>query len=221
MRNATRVTASTFGALAAMAGLEHGVGEVLQGNIAPPGSVFESWAGSELFRILSGEPALTIIPNLLVSGILTILLSLIFLAWALLFVERKHGGLVLIGLSLVLLLVGGGFGPPLLGIIVGLTATRIYAPLRWWRARLGGGSRRLLASLWRWSLGGALIAWLYLFPGSILLGAFTGVSEDGLAISVAIAILAAFTLLLLTIITGFAHDIQQQEGVRWGPAISS
>ena len=221
MRNATRITVSTFGLLAAVAGLEHGIGEVLQGNVAPPGLVFESWAGSELFRILSGEPALTIIPNLLVSGILTILFSLIFLAWALLFVERKHGGLVLIGLSLVLLLVGGGFGPPLLGIIIGLTAARIHAPLRWWRARLGARSRRFLASLWPWSFAGALIAWLYLFPGSILLGAFGRVSDEGLAISVAIAILAAFTLLLLTIVSGFAYDIQQQDGVRWTPAMSS
>jgi hypothetical protein len=207
--------------LAGVAGLEHGVGEVLQGNVAPPGLIFESWAGSELFRILSGEPALTIIPNLLVSGILTILLSLIFLTWALLFVERKHGGLVLIGLSFVLLFVGGGFGPPLLGIIVGLTATRIHAPLRWWRARLGTRSRGFLAWLWLWSFGGALVAWLYLFPGSILLGAFAGVSDEGLAISVAIAILAAFTLLLLTIVSGFAYDIQQQDGVHWRPAISS
>lgn len=37
MNNSTRVVASTFGALAALAGVEHGIGEVLQGNVAPAG----------------------------------------------------------------------------------------------------------------------------------------------------------------------------------------
>ena len=37
MRNATKVTVSTFGALAGLAGLEHGIGETLQGNRAPDG----------------------------------------------------------------------------------------------------------------------------------------------------------------------------------------
>ena len=69
MKNATRVTVSTFGVLAGIAGIEHGIGELLQGNVAPNGLVIESWAGSELFRILAGEPAMTLIPNLLASGI--------------------------------------------------------------------------------------------------------------------------------------------------------
>ncbi len=152
MRNATRVTVSTFGALAGLAGIEHGVGEVLQGNVAPDGVMILSWPDSELFHILAGEPAMTIVPNLLATGILAILVSLIFLAWATMFVQREHGGPVLILLFVVMVLVGGGFGPPLLGIIVGIAATRINAPLAWWRAHLTGGSRRLLVNLWSWSL---------------------------------------------------------------------
>jgi hypothetical protein len=77
MRNATRVTVSTFGALAALAGLEHGIGEILQGTIAPDGLMILSWPKSALFRILGGEPAMAIVPNLLVSGFLTVLFSLV------------------------------------------------------------------------------------------------------------------------------------------------
>jgi hypothetical protein len=40
------ITVSTFGALAGLAGIEHGIGEVLQGNIAPEGPVVLSWPGS-------------------------------------------------------------------------------------------------------------------------------------------------------------------------------
>lgn len=34
MKSATRVTVSTFGSIAGLAGIEHGIG-VLQGNVAP------------------------------------------------------------------------------------------------------------------------------------------------------------------------------------------
>ena len=76
MRNATNVTVATFGALAGLAGLEHGIGETLQGNRAPDGIMIVSWPGSAFFRIVAGEPAMTIVPNLLVTGILAILVSL-------------------------------------------------------------------------------------------------------------------------------------------------
>lgn len=77
---------------------------------------------------MAGEPAMTIVPSILVTGILAILFSLIFLVWATMFVQRKNGGLVLILLSIVMLLVGGGFGPPILGIIIGAAGTRINTP---------------------------------------------------------------------------------------------
>lgn len=141
---ATRVTVSTFGVLAGLAGIEHGVGETLQGNAAPDGVMILSWPESETLGILAGEPAMTIVPNLLVTGVLAVLVSLVFLVWATAFVGRKHGGLALILLSAVMLLVGGGFGPPILGTIVGLAATRMTAPVRR-RAYVPGGLRRFLA----------------------------------------------------------------------------
>ena len=107
MNSATRRTVAVFGALAGLAGVEHGVGELLQGNRSPGGLVIQSWPGSALFRILDGEPAMTIVPNLRASGVLAILVSLCLLVWATMFVGRRRGGLVLIALSLVLLLVGG------------------------------------------------------------------------------------------------------------------
>lgn len=106
MRSATRVTVSTFGVLAGLAGIEHGIGEVRQGNVAPEGVTISSWPDSEMFDLLNGEPAMTIVPNLLVTGVLAILVSLIFLVWVTVFVRRKHGGPVAILLSIVMLLVG-------------------------------------------------------------------------------------------------------------------
>jgi len=101
--------------------------------------------------------------------------------------------------------VGGGFGPPLLGTIVGVTGTRISAPLTWWRTHLPVGLKRFLGKLWSWSFAACLIAWLYMFPGSILLDYFLGVGNE---MTTYIAILLAFGSLLLTIVAGLAHDSQ-------------
>ena len=207
MNNATRVTVGVFGAVAALAGIEHGIGEVLQGNVAPGGVVIASWPDSALFRTLNGEPAMTLVPNLLASGILAILASLAFLAWATLFVQKKHGGLVLFSLSIVMLLLGGGFGPPLLGIILAVTASRIHGPLAWWRRHLSVGLQGTLGRIWLPSLVAGLVFWLLLCPGVPILGYFFGVDNPFLVLA---AFLLAMGFLLLTIITGFAHDIQRQ-----------
>jgi hypothetical protein len=207
MRSATRVTISTFGALIGLAGFEHGLGEILQGNVAPQGMLIASWPGSAFFRSLAGEPALTILPNLLLTGLLAILVSLLFLGWAVLFIQRKHGGWVLMGLSILMLLVGGGIFPPILGILMGAVATRINAPLNWWRAPLSVGTARFLGKLWFWSFGACLIAWLCMFPGIAILDYFFGVNSPD---RVYILLACMFGFLFSTIFAGFIYDVQFQ-----------
>ena len=209
MKNATRAFASTFGAIMALAGIEHGIGEVLQGNVAPSGIMFMSWPNSAFFRNVAGEPAMTVIPNLLVTGILAILLSLALLVWATLFVQRKNGGLVMILISIAMLLAGGGIFPPILGILIGVVASRIHSPLTWWRTHLSPGARQFLASLWPWSFAACVIAWLMMFAGPALLGYFFGAARSDLVWAL---LLAAFGTLLSTILTGFARDAQMQPG---------
>lgn len=203
MTNATRLTVVTFGALAGLAGIEHGLGEILQGNVAPEGLVIQSWPRSELFRILGGEPAMTIVPNLLATGILALGASLLFIGWAALRAHKKHGGLGLILVSIVMLLVGAGFGPPLLGLIVGATATRIRQPEAGHPARASTGERRWLGRLWPWFYAAAIAAWLALMPGLPLLAAAGYPITDALVYTV---ILCAFGFLALTIVAALARD---------------
>ncbi len=208
MRNATKVTVSTFGILAGLAGIEHGAGEMLQGSVAPNGLMILSWPESEVFGILAGEPAMTIVPNVLATGILAALVSLVFLLWATMFVERRNGGLVLMLLSVVMLLVGAGFGPPLLGILVGVVGTRISAPLTWWRNHLSPGSRRFLTHLWPWALGASVLAWLSLLPGVVLFDWFVGIDAPDLVVP--LLTFSAFALFFVTVIAAFGHDVQRQ-----------
>jgi hypothetical protein len=209
--SATRVMVSTFGVLVGLAGVEHGVGEALQGNVAPSGIAFLSWPTSKFFSILGGEPAMSVIPNFLVTGIFAVLVSLIFIMWATVFVQRRYGGLALILLSFVLLAVGGGFGPPLIGIIVGVVATRMRSAHGWWRAHLSAGALRFLSSLWPWLFGACLIALLMLFPGLALVGWLFGVDGSNPAVPTLLLsfICAAFGLLPLTAFVGFARDVQR------------
>ena len=170
MRSATQVTVSTFGVMMGLAGIEHGIGEILQGNIAPSGIMFPSWPGSAFFRSVAGEPAMTIVPNLLVTGILAILVSLIYLVWATRFVQRKHGGLVLILLSIVMLLVGGGIFPPDHRHLHRRPRDQDQYAVDQWRTQPAVGLRPFLGKVWPWSFVVCVIGWLSLFPGINILG---------------------------------------------------
>lgn len=214
MRSTLKITIATFGIIAGLAGLEHGIGEILQGNRAPDGIVIASWPDSAFFQILSGEPAMTIIPNLLLSGIVTVIISLLFMMWAILFVQQVHGGLILLLLSLFLLLVGGGFRPPLLGAILSLAAAGMNAQFTWLRAHLAPNAERFVSSMWPWLFAAAFVAWLLVLPGSILLDAFVGINDATLYT----CIFSAFGLLLVTIIAAFVRDLQQRPQLR--PALN-
>jgi hypothetical protein len=203
MRLAVRVSISTFGVLAGVAGIEHGIGEMLQGSTRPEGLVIQSWPGSPAFELLSGEPAMTVIPNLLLSGFLTVLFSLAFMVWSVRFIQHKHGSLGLILLSLILLLVGGGFGPPLLGLILG--SAGLLAGLSGKRTvqMPPSGLSRLMGKAWPWVYGVGLAAWLMLFPGMPLLAYFAGMDNAVLVMGI---ILLAFVSLFLTLWTASARD---------------
>lgn len=211
MKSATRITVSSLGVLAGLSGIEHGLGEVLQGNVATPGLVFQSWPNSALFSILNGEPAMSIVPNMLATGILAMIASAIFLVWATAFIEKRHGGLILALLSIAVLLVGGGFGPFLLGLVLGLTAVRLHAPPPRWCDRVPAGILQPLDRLWPWLYGADMIAWLALFIGWPFAGLLPGLAESDAVVAPLFAtIAAAFGLLLILAAAGYARD----EGIK-------
>ena len=117
-----RIAASALGLFAGIGGASHGPGEILQGNVVPTDFMIEAWPS---LTALGGEPAMTIVPNLIVTGVLTIVFGLLVAAWAGKYVERRLGGLLLILLSIVLLLVGGGIVPPFFGVAGGIVGALI------------------------------------------------------------------------------------------------
>lgn len=158
MRRATRTVASALGAFAGFGGPEHGVFEVMQGHVRPESLIIVSMGPPcDPDQVWHGcEPAMTVVPSFLITGILSIIVGLITMVWAGFFVQRRRGGLVLVGLSIALLLVGGGLFPPLIGIVAGMIGTRIHAPV----ARRTTHLSRFLAALWPWPLV-AFFVWVF------------------------------------------------------------
>lgn len=206
--SAARLVASLFGILAGIGGLTHGVGEVLQGNVRPEGLGINSWTRGPIATNMGGEPGITIVPNLLLTGLLTILVSLLTVVWAARFVHRKNGGRVLMLLSTAMLLVGGGIGPPLLGLLAGLAGTKINAPLSGWRSRLPRNLRRILAASWPLLFLVAAASGFFLVVGSLILVFFFGLNNATLFLNTFYVTLLS---LLVTVLLAPFYDSREDE----------
>jgi hypothetical protein len=208
---ATRAVASTLGVLVGLAGVEHGFFEVLQGNVSPSDVMIEAIGPAQRFWEYGTERALTIIPNFLVTGILAIILGLLVTVWAGAFIDRNYGAWILLLMSIMLWLVGGGFAPIFMSLLAAATATRINKPLKWWRAHLPVKLRGFLAKLWLWSI----ISFVVVFVvdveiaifGYPLLWLFDANTTYSIQSTLAFVMVA---LMPVSIITAFAHDIQKQ-----------
>ena len=207
MNKAVRLTASLLGISAGIAGFEHGYFEVLQGRARPEDLfIFSMGPPCQPDLIWSScEPALTIIPDFFVTGILAIIFGILTVVWSVFFVQRKHGGLILILLSIALLLFGGGLVPPIIGAIAGLAGTRINKPLTWWRDHAGSLFSRLLDKFYPW----ALIAYLVMVLGQWFVGYFF---NDFLMSVMSINVLLFMSFLVLAVFSSFAHDARIRAG---------
>ncbi len=202
MRKATRISATILGLTAGGAGIEHGIFEVMQGNARPEGLMIAS-IGPPCVPEMSWnacEPAMTIIPNFLVTGILAIICGILVVVWSAFYIHKVRGGLVLILLCIPLLLFGGGIFPPVIGVVAGALATRIHKPLNPEGSRLSGGLLQVLAKLWPWSLA-LYVAWVL---GQWVIGHFF---NDWLLANGYVVIVMVLGTLLLTVVTTYAHDL--------------
>ena len=195
--------------LAGLGGMLHGPGEILQGNVAPGGIAFNSWTVEPIATNVGGEPAMSLIPNLLITGVLTMLVSAAVIVWAAAFLGKRHAGAILILLSLVMLLVGGGFAPPLIGIIAGVAGLGINAQAPRWSQNLPVKLRSFLVAAWPWIFGVCVINGVILFGGTLIFGYIIGLNMPQVWV---FCFLLAIPLLILTILTGVVYDHPQMDG---------
>ena len=205
MNKATRITTVFVGIYAGSLGMAHGFFTVRHGSGSPESLIFNTIGSPCQADAVYHAcfPAMTIIPNLLVSGMLALVMSFAIIICSLFFLPKRRGGPVLILLSTGLLLVGGGFIPAFLGIIAGVTSTRINSPLSWWQQHLSESLQRLLSAIWPWMLA----AYFALVLGQSVMGNFANAFLMRLGMSL---LIMEYVLLLLAIVSAFAHDIQKK-----------
>jgi hypothetical protein len=210
--SASRVVASSIAVIAGgLAGMMHGLFVMQQGSIRPDsivvnaiGPSLRAWPGAALH-------ALTLIPNLFVTGILAMTDGLIVAIWAGAFIERKYGCRILLLLSVILFLVGGGFGPIPIALFACAAVTRLNKPLSWWCTHLPGRVQNILVRLWPWGL----ITYLLVFVFAIEIAIFgiPFLSLFGAEITYTILLSASYVLdaiLVVAILSAFTRDVQRQ-----------
>ncbi len=108
---------------AAYLGGMHGYYEITNGHKDPGGILFDAISGNSLatyFNGWPGWPAMSIIPDLLITGIVVLVFDGILLVWFIVFINRKKWGIILLCLSVLLCVCGGGFMPPFYAIMAGI-----------------------------------------------------------------------------------------------------
>ncbi len=195
-----RLVVIAFAALCGATGVMAGCFEISQGNIGTDGFVITT---IDPEHSLAGELtyfAVTVIPNMVLTGIASIVVSLIAFTWAVLFVHRRHGPMVLIGLLVAQTLVGGGWILDM-ALITVILATRIGKPLSWWRRHL---SERVRVPLDRLLLPSVVC---YAIISSILIALTVMIVHDSSWWDL-LNLLATvmFVPMVLMILGAFAHD---------------
>jgi hypothetical protein len=207
MNRATRTNVATLGTIFGISGMSHGFFEALQGNIPTDGLFISAIGEAQRMWPHGSEPAFTLIPNFLITGIAAMIVGFIIIVWSLFFVHRKSGPTVFLFLFILLLLVGGGVAQIIFFPFIWLVSTRINKPLTWWRKILPAKIRKPLARLWPWCLiaGSTLLV----FTLEIAITGFVpAVNDPEIVLSIMISCLLIVLLdLPLTFISGFAHDI--------------
>ena len=211
--SATRAMASWLGVLAGLGNVGYGILEILQGNTKPTGIIvntFGTMSGTSAHAI---EPTIFLIPSFIITGILLVVVSMLFTIWSAVLVQKKNGGLVMIILSIVQFFIGGSTVRSIQGLIYGIIGTRIHSPFNWWRTRFSERSRHLLSNVWPWVFVGCVFLYI-IHIGSGFIDFFIGINNPTISLILLVGpSYGNLLLFVIALVTGLAHDSLRQAAV--------
>ena len=210
--NATRAIATTIGVFFGLfSGMNHGLFEILQGNTPTDGLFIHAIGKAQRFWPLGTEDAFTLLPNFMLTGIVSMLVGLAIIVWSLWFLPGKHGRAVFLGLFILSFLVGGGIGQVAFFIPAWAFATRMDKPLTWWRKVLPRSTWLFLSRFWILTLVLATLAILIGLEMAIF-GFFPGLTDPEAIQNTALQfVLASAILYVISFIAGFGHELRRME----------
>lgn len=209
--NATRVIATTIGVIFGFGGINHGFFEFLQGNKPTDGLIIQAIGPEHRFWTLGTEEAFTIVPNYMLSGLLSMVVGLAIIIWSLRFIHTRHGRTVFLGLFILLFMVGGGIGQVAFFIPAWAFATRMDKPLTWWKKVLPRKSWPLLSRVWPVTLILSTIAILIGLEIAVF-GFVPGMSDPEQILNTALLFVLSSALLnIVSFVAGFGHELLRME----------
>jgi hypothetical protein len=209
---ATRRVASTLGVLIGIGSIDHGLLECLQGFHPTSGLIVNALGMGYRWTTWKqgGEGAFTLIPNFLVTGVIATTLGLALIVWSFRFIHRPHGATVFLSLSVASFLTGGGVAQIVLFTLTWGVTTRIGASLAFWRWLIPSAVRPALGRVWPWTLGAATILFMVALEIAVF-GYVPGIITQTEILHTCWKILVvALTLFLISVVSGFTHDIEAQ-----------
>lgn len=210
--NATRIIATIIGVFFGLfSGVNHGIFEILQGNTPTGGLLIHAIGEAQRFWPLGTEEAFTLIPNFMITGILSIIVGLAIVIWSIWFLPGKHGPTVFLGLFILSFLVGGGIGQVAFFIPAWAFATRMGKPLTGWRKVLPRRAWPFLSRLWIVTL---VLATMVMLIGleMAIFGYFPGLTDPiSIQDTAMLFVLSAAILYVVSFIAGFGHELRRME----------
>ena len=143
------VVVSTMAIIFGIGGIAHGFFEALQGFTPTNGLVIHAIGEADRMWEYGNEPAFTVIPNFLITGIASMAVGIAVIVWSVGFLHRRNGPTVLLLLFVLLFLVGGGIGQVVFFSIIWVFSTFIHKQLKPSKSEKEIGLRKKTARFWR------------------------------------------------------------------------
>jgi hypothetical protein len=203
--NGIRIVVAAFGILCGLTGIIAGYFEIRQGSISPDGFVISTIGPGHVMADDFTYFAVTVIPDILITGILAVIVSCLVIIWSVGYTHKKKGVYTLPVLFIIQTLVGGGWIIDL-AVITCILAFLINKPLNWWCLHIPVKLRVWFVKLFPFSL----IAYTII---SLSMLALTVTGTDNESFIKPMEILAAIMLIpmILIILGGLSINTQRQE----------
>ena len=208
--SATRVIATSIGAFFGLfSGVNHGFFEFLQGNKPTNGLFIYAIGEAQKFWPLASEGAFTLIPNFMITGIVSMVVGAAIIVWSIWFLPTRHGRTVFLGLFILSFLVGGGIGQAFFFLPAWAFATRMGKPLTWWRKVLPRSTWPFLSRLWIVTLV-LVIVFMLIGLEMAIFGLFPGLTDPvSIENTAMLFVFSAAILCVVSFIAGFGHELQR------------
>lgn len=152
-----------LGVLVGFFSFEHGLFEALQGNTVPVigpvgfdikmfgfGYIIDAIGQNWKFWSGAMEPAFTVVPNYLITGISAMAIGIIIVLWALFMMKSKVGVPGFIGLTVLMFLFGGGFATVFTSLYTVICASLQNKEHKWGKTHIPLKAAWTIGRIWPW-----------------------------------------------------------------------